>query len=270
MNISRRKWLTRLGVYGSPVAAFGYGSLVEKQWIDINHVTIPLPEAHTNLDGLTVAVMGDFHHDDFGDDRLIGRAVKAINDEHVDLVMLVGDYISTDCSAAESLCEELRHLRPRYGVFGVLGNHDCWSLKPSLLHSLEQAGVRLLINESTEFDDFVVTGLDSHWGGRPSLDRAVKGVTPEKPILMGWHEPDTFDSYHNPNIVLQLSGHTHGGQICAPVIGPILLPQYGKNYPFGYYQKDGRALYVTRGIGTLNIPARFMCQPEVAILTLRS
>tara|TARA_R110002096_G_scaffold261041_3_gene454311 strand:- start:1910 stop:2722 length:813 start_codon:yes stop_codon:yes gene_type:complete len=270
MKMTRRQWLARIGFYGSPMAAFGYGSLVEKQWIDLNRVDVPLSPRHGHLDGMTVAVLGDFHHDDFGDDQLIERAVTAINDEGVDLIMLVGDYISNDVSAAEPLCHELRNLRSKFGCFGILGNHDCWNLDRNLLQYLEAAGIRLLVNESVEFDDFAVTGLDSIWGGSPSMAWAKREVPPEKPILLGWHEPDTFDNYQEDNIVLQMSGHTHGGQVCAPVYGPVLLPDYGKKYPYGLYRDDERALYVTRGIGTITIPTRFLCRPEVAILTLKA
>jgi predicted MPP superfamily phosphohydrolase len=96
-----------------------------------------------------------------------------------------------------------------------------------------------------------------------------QNIPADKPILLAWHEPDTFDFYSDPRIALQLSGHTHGGQICAPVVGPLLLPEYGRKYPYGLYRRGTANLFVTRGIGTLTIPARFLCAPEVAILSLK-
>ncbi|MEM1441689.1 MAG: metallophosphoesterase [Verrucomicrobiota bacterium] len=269
MNLSRRKWLLRLGFYGTPAACFGYGSLVEKNIHSISRVDIPVTGDRRDLHGLKIALLSDFHHDDFGNDSLIRRAAKSINEESVDIVMLTGDYISNEVDAMEPLCEALADLRPRLGSFAVLGNHDRWSYDEVMPRLLEQAGIRLLINEAVDFPDFAVAGLDSYWGGSPDLVGALSSISPDKPVIMGWHEPDPFDSYDDPRIALQLSGHTHGGQICAPVYGPILLPRYGKKYPFGYYQNNNRSLYVTRGIGTLDLPTRFLCAPEVAILTMR-
>src|SRR5690606_33385510 len=134
----------------------------------------------------------DFHHDDYGDSGLIRRAVGAINDEGVDLVILAGDYISSDATGIAPLCEELRHLRPRLATLGVLGNHDRWD--PGLIRStLEEAGVSVLVNEAREFPGFAVAGPDTHCGRRADLLRALGGVAPGKPVLLAWHEPDTFD-----------------------------------------------------------------------------
>lgn len=270
MKFTRRQWLTRLAVYGTPATAFGYGSVIEKRWIDVTRTEVPLVPDHAHLDGLKVAVMGDFHHDDFGDDGLIRRAVEKINDERVDLVLLVGDYISDDMRALEPLCTELAGLRPRLRSFAVWGNHDRWHADLTLKQKLGEAGITLLTNEVAEFEDFAVAGMDSYWGGRPDLKGTFSQVPDGKPVLLGWHEPDPFDLIDDSRLALQVSGHTHGGQVCAPLYGPILLPQYGKKYPYGLYQRDEKSLFVTRGIGTLSIPARFLCAPEVAVLALRA
>lgn len=269
MKTSRRDWLLRLAFYGTPVAGFSYGSLIEKNFLTVNRTDIPVSGDHSGLRGIKVALMADFHHDDYGNEALIRRAVQTINKEGVDVVMLAGDYISDKTEAMESLCSVLSELRPRLGSFGVLGNHDGWHFDESIPRLLEQAGVRLLINDTVEFDEFAVGGMDSYWAGRPDMNFGLRSISKDKPVILGWHEPDTFDYYQDPRVALQVSGHTHGGQICAPLYGPILLPRYGRNYPFGYYQKHNRSLYVTRGMGTLDIPARFLCTPELAILTLR-
>ncbi|MDB4359092.1 metallophosphoesterase [Verrucomicrobiales bacterium] len=269
MTISRRNLLARLAFYGAPFAAFGYGSQVERNWLDITRSDLPLASRYDHLDGLKIAVMGDFHFDDWGSRRLIASAVKAINEESVDAVLLVGDYISDQVGAMEPLCEELSHLKSKSGVFGVLGNHDCWHFDKAIPQRLEEANVRLLVNGAADCGEFAIAGLDSYWGGRPDIEFAVKDLDPEKPVICGWHEPDTFDYYEDPRTILQVSGHTHGGQVRAPICGPLLLPKYGRKYPYGHYQKKESSLFVTRGIGTLNIPARFLCPPELAILTMR-
>ncbi|MDF1825436.1 MAG: metallophosphoesterase [Verrucomicrobiales bacterium] len=269
MKTSRRNFLVRLALYGSPLAGFSYGSLIEKNFLTVNRTDIPVSGGRSGLHGLKVALMADFHHDDYGNDGLIRRAVEAINAENVDVVMLAGDYISDQTAAMESLCGALSGLRPRLGSFGVLGNHDGWHFDESIPRLLGEAGIRLLVNESADFSEFAVAGADSYWAGRPDLAHALGDTDKDKPVILGWHEPDTFDSYGDRRIALQLSGHTHGGQICAPFHGPVTLPRYGKKYPFGHYKQANRSLYVTRGMGTVNIPARFLCAPEVAILTMR-
>ncbi len=253
---------------GAGGGSFAYGSLIEKRSLDFNRVDVPLQKEHAHLHGLKIALMADFHHDDFGDDNLIRRAVKQINDEHVDIVMLAGDYITDDIQGINPLCEVLRDLRPRLGVFAVLGNHDVWHYNQSLVKLMEKAGVRLLVNRGVDFDGFSVAGYDSVWAGRPDAGKTLKTISKENPVILGWHEPDTFATYNDPRIALQLSGHTHGGQVCAPLIGPLLLPEYGRKFPAGLYHREGRSLYVTRGIGTMNIPIRFLCPPEVAVLTM--
>ncbi|MDF1741737.1 MAG: metallophosphoesterase [Verrucomicrobiales bacterium] len=269
MKISRRNLLARLAFYGSPVAAFGYGSLIERHWLDITRTDIPLASRYNHLDGLKIAVMGDFHFDDWGSRSLIASAVKVVNEEPVDAVILVGDYISDQVGAMEPLCEELSHLRPRFGTFGVMGNHDCWHFDLAIPNLLEKAGVQLLRNRAIDCGEFAIAGLDSYWGGSPDIEFTVKDLDPEKPILSGWHEPDTFDYYKDPRTVLQVSGHTHGGQVRAPFYGPLLLPEFGRKYPYGHYRNENSSLFVTRGIGTLNLPVRFLCPPELAILTMR-
>lgn len=271
MKWTRRDWLARglcfAGVAGGP-GSFGYASIIEKRWLDVTRTVIPLSERHAALDGLKIAVMADFHHDDFGDANLIRRAVETINNEKVDIVYLLGDYISEDVTAIVPLGEELRKLRSKFGTFGVMGNHDRSHMAPILLETLKNSGVRTLINQAEEFEHFAIAGMDSFLQGRPDMSFALHKIAADKPVILGWHEPDTFDTHADPRIALQVSGHTHGGQICAPLYGPIFLPLCGKKYPYGHYRCNERSLFVTRGIGTLTIPARFFCPPEVALLTL--
>lgn len=267
MKITRRNWIARSAVYGSGFACFGYGALVEKRWLDVTRTIIPLSPGHAALDGMKIAVMADFHFDDYGDRGLIRRAVKAINEEKVDFVCLPGDFVSRESEGVIPLCEELGNLRSRLGTYGMMGNHDT-HLAPAALRAMADAGIKMLVNESKEFDHFALAGIDSYCRGNSDLPGVIRSIDNRKPVILGWHEPDTFDTYADPRIALQISGHTHGGQICAPLYGPILLPIFGKNYPYGLYQRGENSLFVTRGIGTLTIPARFLCAPELALLRL--
>ena len=121
---------------------------------------------------------------------------------------------------------------------------------------------------------FAVVGLESVWGGDPDYHFATQALPADMPRILSMHEPDYFDNVGGlpdslTRPILQVSGHTHGGQVCAPFIGPILLPSWGKKYPAGLFGTPGRQLYVTRGVGTIGPSARFLCRPEVTLLTLR-
>ncbi|MCK5921209.1 MAG: metallophosphoesterase [Methylococcales bacterium] len=266
-KLTRRGWLLR-SPFLAAGGAFAYGSLFERLHISVEHVSMPIPAKYAHLDGFRIAFMADFHFDDYGNQKMLGRAVKAINDESVDLVLLGGDYVSRDPSQLEPLAEVLQDLRATLGVFGIKGNHEYHYPGNKAEKVLGDKGVRFLVNAVEEFEDFSLIGQDSAWEGVPFLKGGLHQAPQDKPIILGWHEPDTFDFHDDQRIVLQLSGHSHGGQVCAPFIGPILLPHLAKKYTAGLYRDGDRNLYVTRGIGTLTVPARFMCPPEVTILKL--
>lgn len=272
---SRRNFL-RLGFYGSGVGAFGYGSLIERRIPRIEQVTCPLPEKHAALDGLKIAVMSDFHHDDFRDDTLIGGAIEKMNALKPDLVMFPGDFISDDVKGMDALAGHFQNIEARIGAFACLGNHDQWNAPEGVRKQLERGGVSVLINQSTELRSpdtgarFVMAGLESAWAGKPDLARTLRGVNGDVPVLLGWHEPDPFDTISDGRVLLQMSGHTHGGQVCAPFWGAIQLPSYGKKYVAGLFGDDDARLYVTRGIGSMGVPVRFCCPPEISLITLKA
>jgi predicted MPP superfamily phosphohydrolase len=271
---TRRDWLKRGfatagATAGAGAGCVGYGSLIEKQSTRLERVTCPLIEKHRHLDGIKIGMLADLHFDEYGDAALVHRAVQTINREQVDVVMLAGDFVSHKPEALEPLGEILRDLRARIGVFAILGNHDHWMGSHHAVSFLRKAGIRLLRNETEDLGDFVLAGLESAWGGKPDHPKVLSSVKPEKPVILGWHEPDTFDWYSNENVILQLSGHTHGGQICAPILGPLILPHLGRKYPSGLFARQSSHLYVTRGLGVITIPARFCCPPEVSVIELK-
>lgn len=266
MKISRRRWLMRSLIYGIPIAA----GLWETRHLSITRAEVALGPSHAGLDGLKLALLSDFHHDDYGSRSLVRRAVAAANAAEVDLVLLLGDYISDDPSAIVPLCEELQALKARLGVFGIMGNHDDWHLNPIIHESLQKAGVRVLINEPVDFPGFTLLGMDSVFRGGATLPFLLESLPPDRPVLLARHEPDTFDLDSDARVALQVSGHSHGGQICAPFYGPIFLPGYGRKYPHGLYRKGPSSLFTTRGIGTLKIPVRILAAPELALLSLKA
>ncbi|NNE92954.1 MAG: metallophosphoesterase [Verrucomicrobiales bacterium] len=264
----RRTWLKR-SLYASVAGVAGYATIFERENLQVEKAErFVKGPAFSHLDGLKIAVLADFHYDDFGDAGLVRRAVRKTNELGPDVVILPGDFISRDWQVTTELAEILADLRASRGIFGMLGNHDFSAGAKKLTQTLEDAGIRMLRGEITEFDDFAVAGLDSLMRANP--DPAVIGNT-NLPVLLGWHEPDSFDLVRRAdNLLLQVSGHTHGGQVCAPGFGPIYLPPYGRKYVEGLYDSNGSALFVTRGVGAMGIPVRFACPPEVSLITIRA
>lgn len=274
-TMNRRKFVS-LGFFGSGAGMFGYGSLIERRFPVVERVDCRLPERHAGLDGLRVAAMSDFHHDDFHDDTLMARAIEATNALEPDVVMLPGDFISRDVAGMDALVVHLAGLRARLGVFAMLGNHDQWSRRSeAVAGKLEKAGVPVLRNAVTTLrapsgQRFHVAGLESAWAGRPDPHAMLRGIASDDPVLLGWHEPDPWDWLEDRRVLLQVAGHTHGGQVCAPFYGAIQLPHLGERYVAGLFERDESRLYVTRGIGSLGVPVRFCCPPEIALITLRA
>ena len=215
---------------------------------------------------LKIIVLGDIHFDPRFEVKYLKKVVARAVALKPDLVLHTGDFMSYDASKVGKLAEILAPL----GGYAVLGNHDFWSGADVITEALETKGnIRVLRNASLQipgFSDVYVSGLESYWSGKP--DSACLDRTPsDSKHLLIVHEPDPFEDLNDSRILLQVSGHTHGGQCRIPLLNyPPILPSWGKNYAFGLFRKDKRALYVTRGIGTVDFPIRFWCPPEITLL----
>lgn len=261
-----------VGTAATGATAFSYGTFIERRQIELKHIQCPIHLSEfSGLNGLRIALISDLHYDDFGEAGLIENAVSLINRENVDLVAITGDYISHDASVMNELVVILSELKSTHGVVSVFGNHDRWSGdEVSIVSDLTRVGFKHLVNQSIQIEGLAICGMDSIWGGKPDLKSITDSSSKSQPKIVLWHEPDTFDHYQDDSVILQMSGHTHGGQVCAPIIDEIMLPLYGRNYPKGLYQNQNSSLYVNRGLGVTSVPTRFMCRPEVTIIELVS
>lgn len=257
------------------------GSTAYAHWVEPNQLSITkqdilLPNLPPSLDGLVIAQLTDFHFNPEKDQELIQNAVDVVNREKVDLIFLTGDYMTSTISVLPPLMETLGKLSSKHGVYGVMGNHDGWHGDIFIFRKLfQQHGFDFLVNQGTSLridsEELFLLGTDSIWSGTVNLESAYRGHS-NQPVLALVHEPDVFDQVRkNHRVDLQLSGHTHGGQCRVPLIGyaPVKV-RYGRNYLYGHYQRNDASLFVSRGLGTVGRRVRFACQPEVALLTLRS
>nr|HID13744.1 metallophosphoesterase [Anaerolineae bacterium] len=275
-RITRRgflKWmLGSMATAGlSALGGTGYAMLVEPHWPALARVDVPLSGLPAHLDGFTIAQLSDLHRGPEVTQGDIARAVALTLRQEVDLVVLTGDYVSASAEYAASCAEVLSPLAACGGVLACLGNHDYWTDADAVVGALTDAGLTVLRNAAREVADGLwVAAVDDVWERHADLEKALKGVQADVMVVLLAHEPDYADEVAaDGRVSLQLSGHSHGGQVRLPLIGPPLLPYLGRKYPAGRYQVGGMWLYVNRGVGLVNPAVRFNCRPEVTLLTLR-
>jgi len=252
-----------------------YSAGVEPNDIRIERETIHLRRLPARFDGFKVALLSDLHIYPFTTAELIDEAIRLANSFEPDLVLFAGDFVYESVEAAFDLVPLFEKLNPTKGVFAVLGNHD-HRLAPEIVsQALAKGGVELLTNRGVELqiasDSVYLAGIDSFLAGRPRPSMAFSGRRGDLCSIALVHEPDPITKLCvEVPIDLQLSGHSHGGQVRFPVFGPLVLPMFGKIYDLGLYKVGHAQIYTTRGIGTVGLPVRFNCPPEVTAITLRA
>jgi uncharacterized protein len=187
-----------------------------------------------------------------------------------DLIWYAGDFLSRSADRLPELVGLLSRVRGAAGTFAVLGNHDHWVDADRVAAALGSAGMTVLRNQSVLLPghaNWRLTGIESFWAGAPNPALLAETGPGSRHIVLV-HEPDSFDLLTHPQIALQVSGHTHGGQVRVPGVGAIHLPRWGRKYQAGLYARGERLLYVNRGLGTVEHHVRLNCRPEITLLTL--
>ncbi len=275
MLSSRRRFLKKMLLAGGGFAATGsaWAGLVERNALTIERHTIRIPRLPTALEGMRIVVMSDFHLHPFTTAEFIARAVTMTNALKPDLVILPGDFICSDAQAVFELTPVLMKLNAKLGVFASMGNHDYHDDGAITRYAFQQSTIPLLENSGVTLRrdgaDFFLAGLASAWASFPHLEQGLAKRRSRIPTILAMHEPDYADRIsHLGAVDLQVSGHSHGGQVRVPGIGALHLPPFGQKYDEGLYHLPNLELYTTRGIGVIGIPARFNCPPEITELTL--
>ena len=243
----------------------------------MERVTIPIDGLPAALEGLRIVQLSDLHLQPYTEIDLIEQAVELANDLQPDLVALTGDYVLSTGEAIVDLAPVLGRLRGRLGVYGVLGNHDMWQRPDTIVRELENVGVTMLVNQGINLSiergkdrgELYLAGLSDGLTGSPDLEQALAPKPAEAICILLMHVPDVADTYAlDGRIALQLSGHSHGGQVRLPGVGALILPPLGQKYDQGLYRVHDMWLYTNRGIGVTGPPVRFGCRPEVTQITL--
>lgn len=250
------------------LAATGTPGLFGSETIRVRRSTLRLPK--WDADGFRVAQVSDLHTNSTSQRDRARQAIEMAVAEKPDLLVLNGDFLD---STTEDVLKNLRHaLEPLRGascpIAGVYGNHDWSTSALALFVVLRSFDLSILFNESIEVDGVTVAGVDDALFNRARVEFLADADKYSKSVLVMWHEPDPV-GFLPKSASLQLSGHSHGGEVCLPGGKPIHLPRGAERYSGGFYPDAPTPLYVSRGVATVGL-FRLYCPPEISMLTIRS
>jgi predicted MPP superfamily phosphohydrolase len=287
-KISRRRFLkTGAVVLGVGAVATSVDATVfEPNEPVLVRIEVPIRSLPPALEGFKIIQLSDFHYDEHFSVNPIRKAIAMANRLDADLMVLTGDFVTIpmwadfvhnakrdSAAAAEPCAQLLTGLRSKFGSIAILGNHDRDSDLQRVLEALRTNGITALQNANTHIEQdgsrLWLCGIDDIIEGKPDIQATLRGVPENEPTILLVHEPDFADEVKRLPIDLQLSGHSHGGQIRFPLIGAPVLPQLAHKYPWGFHRFGRLSLYTNIGLGTIRVPMRFDCPPEVTFITLR-
>jgi len=282
--MSRRR-LLKGGLLGAAGLAL-YSGEVARHWIEVSRIDIRLRSLAAAFDGLRIAQLSDIHMDEYTEPFFLRRAIEEINRLQPDLVLLTGDFVSDGplgrkfaLGAAWQCADILRELTCRE-LYAIPGNHDVLVGARGVIRALTANGITVLTNANHAVERsgsrIWLAGVDDPVEGHPDPEKAIPPSirnVPNEPVVLMCHAPDYADDLlmhpAGQAVDLMVSGHTHGGQVRLPLIGALTLPPLGQKYVEGWFQLGGMQLYVNRGIGTVGLPFRLNCPPEITLMTLR-
>jgi uncharacterized protein len=259
-----------------------YAGEIARHEIDTTSRTFQIANLPPAFHGYRMVQISDIHLDEFTEPFFLERIVRHIDALSPDIVLLTGDFVTLgsftflNSTYAAHHCAEILSTLKCPQRYAILGNHDVGVGAPLVIGALQSNGIPVLVNQHIPLERngsrIWLCGVSDPATSRPDLTLAIP-ETPDAPVILMAHEPDYADDVVRhprfPLIDLMLSGHSHGGQIRLPFGPPLVLPPMGKKYPDGRYRFDRMQLYVNRGIGTVGLPFRLNCPPEITVITLQ-
>ncbi|MEH1866661.1 MAG: metallophosphoesterase [Nostoc sp.] len=261
-------------------------------------LTVKIVGLPASLQGKKLVQLSDFHYDGLRlSEEMLEKAIAVTNEAKPDLILLTGDYITDDPAPIHQLIPRLKHLQSHSGIYAILGNHDIHykNAKTEVTDALTSIGIHVLWNEIAYplGKELPLVGLADYWSREFYPAPVMNQLNPDTPRIVLSHNPDTAEILQAWRVDLQLSGHTHGGQIVIPGIGPAIFfyeklakkipKKVQRRFPVlqenvsvvrhwewaqGFHHLGKNQLYVNRGLGTY-LPGRLFCRPEVTIITLQ-
>ncbi len=281
--ITRRRFL--LGGACASVALAVYSGEIERHLLQVSHRDVFLPGLSEAFDGFRIAQMSDIHLDEYTEPFFLRDAVNRVNSLNPDMVVLTGDYVtygfftnSIDRGSEWQCANLLKEIKCPLR-YAALGNHDLRVGREKVTEALTANGIPVLDNSYLPIERsgerFWLSAVDDPVEGVPNPDEAIPEsirFIRNQPIVLLCHAPDWANNlFHHPAgpaVSLMFSGHTHGGQIRFPLIGPLYLPEFGRMYVEGWFRLHNLLFHVNRGLGTVGVPFRLDCPPEISTITL--
>lgn len=238
--------------------------------LSLERVTVSLKRLPKKLDGFRIIQLSDIHHSPLTGLEHIARTVRIANRLKPDMFVLTGDYVSHETEYIRPVAGLMGELNAEFGTHACLGNHDHWTDPQQVVESFRENGINMLINEGFRFTargaSFWLAGVDDHMVGKTDLAAALKGSYPDEMKLLLAHNPIIFRRAVRFGVDLTLSGHTHGGQVRVRDAQKRLIRR--RKLSNGLHLRKDSQIYITRGIGTVVLPVRYQCPPEITLLEL--
>ena len=273
--------LTRILIFLLLLALLSY-PFVEPLLLQTENVTLVSEDLPSDVEQLRLVYLSDIHAGYFFSEKRVESLVQKVNALHADIVLLGGDY-AVDSTSAIEFFKTAPRFQSRYGVFAVMGNHDRTEPESnlSLLRSaMRSAGVTPLVNETAAVrigqDDIYIAGIDDVNNGWPQLTALAGKMDQDDYVIFLSHSPELIPSAlsvedrngHKQWFDLGLFGHTHGGQI--PILNSLLeISKVEKRYEQGWLRENRTDMLISRGVGTAVFPARFLCPPQIHLITVK-
>ncbi len=281
-NKSRRLFI-RSAVAGLAGISFGssaYGVFVGNAGCEITEVDFALPNLPPQLGGFTIGLMSDIHSSVFMTKEQMRFYVDRMNKLGTDLILITGDFVNSSVDEVYPLAEAFSELAAPHGIYGVLGNHDFFTRDIDVVaRHIDDCGVKLLRNDHVSIQrnggTFHLLGVDDT--GRPSrayelMEKATAGIRNDATRILMCHRPYFLEQAAGLNMDLVLSGHTHGGQVSLGRFGETIIApaSLASRFVWGTYISGNTHMYINRGIGTVGLPLRLNCPPELTVITLKT
>lgn len=273
-----RRRTALLALVGLLLAAASWAFIFEPASLRVQEYRVAPGAWPTDCSGLRIAVLADLHTGSpFNGLDKLDRVIELTQAAKPDLILLTGDYVIQGVLGGrfvspEEAAASLQRLRAPMGVWAVLGNHDAWLDAPRVRRAFEARGIPVLEDRSVPIQAGAcrlrLAGISDFWEGRHDVPTALAEVAEGDTVVAATHNPDVFPEVPS-RVSLTIAGHTHGGQVRLPFLGPPIVPsRYGQRYASGHIVESGRHLFVSPGIGTSILPVRFLVPPEISLLVV--